>query len=92
MYQIYFTSKMKRDMKRMKKRGKDMSMLTSVLKILASGQSMPKKYRDHELKGNMSDFRECHIESDWLLIYRIENNTLTLIAAETGTHADLLGL
>ena len=92
MYKIQFTSKMKRDVKRMKKRGKDISRLTSVLSILASGNSLPAKNRDHQLAGNMSDFRECHIESDWLLVYRIEENVLILTATETGSHADLFGL
>lgn len=83
---------MKKDVKRMKKRGKDISMLTSVLNILAAGKKLPDKHRDHKLTGDMSIFRECHIEPDWLLIYRIENDTLTLIATETGSHADLFGL
>lgn len=83
---------MKKDVKRMKKRGKDISMLTSVLNILATGKKLPDKHRDHKLTGDMSSFREYHIEPDWLLIYRIENDTLTLIATETGSHADLFGL
>jgi mRNA interferase YafQ len=92
MYQIQFTAKMKKDVKRMKKRGKSISKLTSVLSILASGEPLPEQYRDHQLSGNRAGFRECHIEPDWLLIYRVENDILILIAAETGTHSDLLGL
>lgn len=92
MYQIYFTSKMKRDVKRMKKRGKDISKLTAVLSVLASGNSLPEQNRDHQLVGNMSDFRECHIEPDWLLVYRKEDDALILTATETGSHADLFGL
>ena len=92
MYQIQFTSKMKRDVKRMQKRGKDISKLTSVLTILASGTALPPQNRDHQLTGNYSDFRECHIEPDWLLVYRIEEDVLILTATETGTHADLFGL
>lgn len=91
-YQILFTSKMKRDVKRMKKRGKDLSKLITALDYLSKGISMPPQYRDHQLSGNLSDFRECHIEPDWLLIYQINNNVLTLTATETGTHSDLLGL
>ena len=91
-YQILFTSKMKRDVKRMKKRGRDLSKLVTALDYLANGISMPLQYRDHQLSGNFSDFRECHIEPDWLLIYQIDNNILTLTATETGTHSDLLGM
>lgn len=91
-YQILFTSKMKRDVKRMKKRGRDLSKLVTALDYLANGISMPLQYRDHQLSGNLSDFRECHIEPDWLLIYQIDNNILTLTATETGTHSDLLGM
>ena len=92
MYKIHFTAKMKKDVKLMKKRGKNISLLTSVLSILASGQNLPSQNHDHQLSGNLADFRECHIEPDWLLVYRLENDTLTLIATETGTHADLFGL
>ena len=92
MYKIQFTAKMKRDVKRMEKRGKNISKLTSVLSVLASGNSLPINHRDHQLSGYMSDFRECHIEPDWLLVYRIEKDVLILTAIETGTHADLFGL
>ena len=60
MFEIVFTNKMKRDVKLMKKRGKDMSKLTATLSLLASGKQMPPKYRDHQLSGDLSDFRECH--------------------------------
>ena len=89
MFQVEFTRKMKRDVKRMRKRGKDMSKLDAVLRLLASGEPMPPTYRDHKLSGNFSDFRECHIESDWLLIYQIFEDKLILSATGTGTHSDL---
>ena len=54
----------------MKKRGKDISKLEIVLDILLSGEDLPIKYKDHQLRGEFQDFRECHIEPDWLLIYR----------------------
>ena len=91
MLEIVYTSKMKRDVKLMKKRGKDMSKLTAVLSLLASGEPMPPKYRDHQLSGSLSDFRECHIEGDWLLIYQIFEDELILSATATGTHSDLFG-
>ena len=75
----------------MKKRGKDLAKLEDVLSILASGRSLPDTARDHQLIGNYAGFRECHIEPDWLLIYRLDEAVLTLIATETGSHADLFG-
>jgi len=80
---------MKRDAKRMKKRGKDMNKLTGVLNLLRSQQPMPEQYSDHQLTGNLKDFRECHIEPDWLLVYQIYEDTLILSASGTGTHSDL---
>ncbi|MEE5992595.1 MAG: type II toxin-antitoxin system YafQ family toxin [Oscillospiraceae bacterium] len=91
MYKIEFTNEMKRNAKLMRKRGKDMSKLVSVLDMLASGQPLPQKYDDHQLTGNLRDFRECHIEPDWLLVYQIHKDILVLTATGTGTHADLFG-
>lgn len=90
-YDIEFTNKMKRDVKLMKKRGKDISKLTNVLDLLASGEKMPPKYKDHQLTGDLKDFRECHIENVWLLMYQYHDDVLTLTATGTGTHSDLLG-
>lgn len=91
MYQIEFTNEMKRNVKLMRKRGKDMSKLTAILESLAEGQPLPSKNNDHQLTGNLKDFRECHIEPDWLLVYRIHDDVLILTATATGTHADLFG-
>jgi mRNA interferase YafQ len=89
MLEIKFTNKMKRDAKRMRKRGKDMTKLTAALNLLASRTAMPMYYCDHQLTGNLKDFRECHIEPDWLLVYQIFEDTLILSASGTGTHSDL---
>jgi len=89
MHKIVYTSKMKRDVKRAAKRGKDISKLTATLDLLASGKQMPEKYQDHPLKGEMRDYRECHVEPDWLLIYQIDRGKLVLLASGTGTHSDL---
>lgn len=91
MYRIEFTNKMKRDAKLMKKRGKDISKLINVLNLLATGTALPHNFRDHQLTGDMKDFRECHIEPDWLLIYQFHDDVLTLTATGTGTHSDLFG-
>lgn len=82
---------MKHDAKLMQKRGKDMNKLIEVLNLLTSGNAMPEKFKDHQLTGNLKDFRECHIESDWLLMYQIFQGELILSATATGTHSDLFG-
>ncbi len=66
-----------------------MSQLNNIISDLSYEKKLDKKYRDHELKGNYKGFRECHIEPNWLLIYKIENDVLTLVLLRTGTHADL---
>ena len=89
MYKIVYTNRMKKDAKLMKKRGKDMGKLVHVLSLLANGAPLPVQYKDHALTGNLHDFRECHIEPDWLLMYQIYEDMLILSATATGTHADL---
>ena len=83
------TSQFKKDVERMKRRGKDLSRLKEVLGKIISGQQLEAKYRDHVLVGQYQGTRECHIESDWLLIYELAQNEVVLI--RTGTHADLFG-
>ena len=92
MYSIVYTGKMKKDVRRMKKRGKDMSKLITVLDMLADKQPLPEQYKDHQLSGKLFDFRECHIEPDWLLMYQYYDDILILSATATGTHADLFGM
>ena len=66
-----------------------MRRFETVVGILASGEKLPAKYRDHKLTGDKSGLRDCYIEPDWLLLYRIENETLILELTRTGTHSDL---
>jgi mRNA interferase YafQ len=73
--------------KRIQKRGKDMEKLKLIIHSLVCAKKLPPKNKDHQLKGLLKDCRECHIEPDWLLIYRIEGSELCLI--RTGSHADL---
>ena len=80
---------MKRDIKLMKKRGKDLNKLEDILTKLAKMETLSEKNKDHQLIGEWKDFRECHIEPDWLLIYKIENKELILFATATGSHSDL---
>ncbi len=88
-YKIKFTSAFKQGYKLMKKRGADLTALDDVLVQLSNGNPLAPKYHDHELTGNFTGFRECHIKPDWLLIYLVEDDVLTLTLAQTGTHSDL---
>ena len=89
MYKVKFTSAYKKSYKFMKKRGFDISLLDDVVNKLRLGIPLEKKYNDHELTGNFKGFRECHVKPDWLLLYFIENNILTLTLVDTGSHSDV---
>jgi mRNA interferase YafQ len=82
-----YKNKFNKDVKLLKKRGKDLEKLKFVVSELLSNKPLNKKYIDHPLKGEYSDCRECHIEPDWLLIYIIHNPFITFV--RTGTHSDL---
>ena len=71
----------------MEKRGKDKAKILFVVRKIALNQNLPENYKDHQLSGKYQGCRECHVEPDWLLIYRLGKNGLELV--ETGTHADL---
>ena len=88
-YQIEMSTRFRKDYKLAQKRGYDMSLLKEVIDILASGEILPKEYLDHSLSGDYKGYRECHIQPDWLLIYRIEKDLLVLGLTRTGTHSDL---
>ena len=89
MYQVKFTAAYKKSYKLMKKRGLDLSLLDEVVDLLRQGKRLNEKYRDHALSGNFAGFRECHIQPDWLLVYLIENDVLTLTLVDTGSHSDI---
>lgn len=88
-YTIKPSSKFQKDLKRIAKRGYNLSLITHVIQTLAEGETLPENYRDHALSGNYSGCRECHITPDWLLIYEIENEELFLYLTRTGSHSDL---
>lgn len=88
-YAIKPTTKFQKDLKRVKKWGYDISLLTEIIKKLANGEQLPEKNKDHALSGDFSECRECHITPDWLLIYEIEGENLILYLTRTGTHSDL---
>jgi mRNA interferase YafQ len=77
----------KRDVRRLEKRGKDLTKLRAVLCLLIDAAPLPSELRDHPLKGEWLGWRDLHIEPDWLLIYRIDGDHLQL--GRTGTHADI---
>jgi mRNA interferase YafQ len=88
-FRIAQTTQFKKDLKAIRKRGYDMSLIGRVVDMLAAGQELPEKYKDHSLVGNYAGCRECHITSDWLLVYEVANDELILYLTRTGTHSDL---
>lgn len=85
-----YTNKFKKDIKKLKKQGKDFSdsgYFKAVVRLILSGKTLPKKYKLHPLKGNYKGRMECHIEPDWLLIWKKDNNRI--IFERTGSHSEL---
>ena len=89
MLNVRYSAKFKKDFKLAQKRGLPMQELKGIIQKLAAGETLEAKHRDHALSGNYAVFRECHIRPDWLLIYRINDDALELLAHRTGTHSDL---
>ena len=89
MLKVVPSNQFKKDLKLAKKRGFNINHLSKVVNTLAAQKKLDAKYRDHSLTGEYKDFRECHIEPDWILIYRVENDALELFLFRTGTHSDL---
>ena len=90
-YTVKPTLQFKKDYKLAMKRGLDISLLEDIIAKLALGESLPEKNRDHALTGDWVGHRECHIQPDWLLIYRMEGDVLVLTLSRTGSHSDLFG-
>lgn len=88
-YKIDFTSAFSKDLKKIKKREYNIDLLESVVDKLQTGEQLEPKYKDHLLTGNWKGFRECHIQPDWLLVYRIYDDKLLLVLTRTGTHSNL---
>lgn len=89
MLDIVASNKFKKDLKQIIKRGYNIELLDQVVNQLANKKPLDEKYKDHALVGDFIGFRECHITSDWLLIYKIMENELILFLSRTGTHSDL---
>lgn len=88
---IVWTKQFKEDYKLAMKRSLNIDLLDDIIRKLARGEQLPEKNKDHALTGNWVGHLECHIQSDWLLVYRIEDDLLILTLSRTGTHSDLFG-
>jgi len=88
-YEPVPTTQFKKDLKRMKKRGYDVSLLRDVIHRLAMGEQLDPKYEDHPLHGKMAGQRGCHVLPDWVLVYKISKDMLFLYLVQTGTHSDV---
>jgi len=84
---LIYTTQFKKDFKKIKKQQKKLSKLTDVIEKLLTHQELEQKYKDHTLGGKLNNHRDCHIESDWILIYRLTENELIL--ERTDSHSDL---
>ena len=89
--EIVWTSRFKKDYKFAMKRHLNIDLLDDIIRTLSRGESLPEQNKDYALTGDWVGHRECHIQPDWLLIYRIEDDVLVLTLARTGTHSDLFG-
>lgn len=91
MLTIRWSGKFRKDLKTAEKRNKDIRKFKSLVEALAQGKQLPLKNRDHRLTGNWQGCRECHIEPDWLLIYRVIEQEQALEFVRMGSHSDLFG-
>lgn len=90
-YQIIYSNKFKKSLKKCFKRGLDIEKLREVLKILENGEVLPPECRPHKLTGKYKGNWECHIQPDWLLVWNQKETELVLLLIDTGTHSDLFG-
>lgn len=91
-YKVITSSRYKKSYKKMAKRGLSLKLLDDVVYKLSHGKKLDKKYKDHILKGKFKGYHECHIQPDWLLIYKIQDDMLILTLVDTGSHADLFDM
>jgi len=88
-YNLVLSNRFKKDLKQCVKRNLNISKMNDVVEMLLAGKLLPEKYQDHSIAGNWVGYRECHIQPNWLLLYHIEDDLLTLTLTRTGTHTDL---
>jgi len=88
---VVFSNKFKKDYKKIEKRNLNLDLLLEIIEKLANDIPLESKHKDHQLKGNLREFRECHITPDWVLVYqKLDENKLILSLNATGSHAHAL--
>ena len=90
-YQVSYTNRFKKDLKRCAKRGLDLSKILTVVQILENNGVLPAVYYPHKLVGTKEGLWECHISPDWLLVWEQDDTQMILLFMQTGTHSDILG-
>jgi len=90
-FKVKTTKQFEKDFRLMVKQGRNTEKLKAVMKRLADEESLDMRYKDHKLIGNLEGHRECHIEPNWLLLYRIKQNERAIIFVRTGSHSDIFG-
>lgn len=90
-YHVQYTSRFKKEFKKILKQGKDEKLFLEVLNVIANGEELEEKYRNHKLINDKTfkECYECHIQPDWLLVYKVQDNDLVLLLFATGSHSDL---
>ncbi len=91
MYEIRWSARFRRDVKRCKRQHKNMQLFKDIDALLISGKPLPQKNKDHFLSGNWGGHRECHISPDWLLIYKVNEEEELIEYVRTGSHSELFG-
>ncbi len=89
MYKLTYTSQYRKSVKLCQKRGRNLDLLEEAISILEEKGKLPAKYKPHKLFGNYKDCWECHIQPDWLLVWKQDDKKLILLFMDTGTHSDL---
>ena len=91
-YEVYYSSPFKKSLKKINKQGKDLDKLFTVIEKLANNEELEAKYKNHKLKDDKyyTNCFECHIEPDWLLVYRYDESKLILVLVNTGSHSEVL--
>lgn len=89
MLEVSYHNKFKKDLKLLKKRKKDLSLLKEIITMLAEEKALPQKYHEHDLVGEFKGYKDCHIQNDWVLIYKIDKKISLISFYRTGTHSDL---
>ena len=85
-YEVIYTNQFKKDLKLAKKQNKDLNKLYHIVDLLSRGMKLDLSYKDHSLIGDYKGYRECHIEPDWLLVYKIKDEIMVLSLARLGSH------